>query len=91
LVEDTIIAPNNGEFAAVRFQQLRQEAELLAGGSIAFALLALGAVLSAWRIEGWWRFLTAVAIMAVVLTVTSISLCLYRYRSAHQQALAKKC
>ncbi len=91
LVEDTISVAGRGEYAAARFQQIRQEAELLAGGTIAFALLALGAALSAWRIEGWRRFLTAVAIMAVLLAGGSMLLCLYRYRMAHRQAAATKC
>jgi hypothetical protein len=88
LVEDTISVAGRGEYAAARFQQIRQEAELLAGGAIAFALLSLGAALSAWRIEGWRRFLTAVAIMAVLLAGGSILLCFYRYRMAHRQAVA---
>ena len=90
LVEDTIAASGKGEFAAARFQQVRQEAEQLAGGTIGFALLALGAALSAWRIDGWRRFLTAVAIMAVLLAVGSVLLSLYRHRMAHRQAVATK-
>ena len=90
LVEDTIAATGGSDYAAARFQQIRQEAELLAGGAIAFALLALGAALSAWKIEGWRRFLTAVTIMAVLLAVGSILLCLYRHGMAHRQAVATK-
>jgi hypothetical protein len=90
LVEDTIAVTGKGEYAAARFQQIRQEAEMLAGGTIAFALLALGAALYAWKIAGWRRFLTAVAIMAFLLAVASVLLCLYRYRMAHRQAVATK-
>jgi hypothetical protein len=90
LIEDTIAASANGELAAVRFQQLQQEAELLGGGSIAFGLLGVGATLCAWRIEGWQRFLMAVAIMSVLLAVASIFLCVYRHRLAHRPALAWK-
>lgn len=52
LVEDAITASARGEFAVARFEQVRQEAELLAGGTIAFTLLAVGAALSAWRVGG---------------------------------------
>jgi hypothetical protein len=90
LVDDTIDASSGGEYVAGRFQQIRQEAELLGGGVIAFALLALGAALSGWRIEGWRRFLTAVAVMAVVFGICSAFLCIYRYRIAHDQAVAAK-
>ena len=89
-MEDTIAATGGSDYAAARFQQILQEAELLAGGAIAFALLALGAALSAWRIEGWRRFLTAVTIMAVLLAGGSILLCLYRHGMAHRQAVATK-
>jgi hypothetical protein len=90
LVEDSIAASARGEYAAARFEQIRQEAELLAGGTIAFTLLAAGAALSAWRVDGWRRFLTAVAVMAVLLAIGSILLCLYRHRMAHRQAVAAK-
>jgi hypothetical protein len=90
LVEDTIAASRGGEYVAARFQQIRQEAELLAGGVVAFALLALGAALSAWRIEGWRRFLTTVATMAVVFGGSSVLLCIYRHRMAHRHAVASK-
>ena len=90
LVEDIIAVSGRGEYAGARFQQIRQEAELLAGGTIAFALLALGAALSAWKIGGWQRFLTAVAVMAVLLAGGSVLLSLYRHRMAHRQAVASK-
>lgn len=88
LIEDTISVSTNGEFVAGRFQQLRQEAELLAGSAIALALLAFGAALSAWAVEGWRRFLTSVALSAIVFAVSSVALSLSRYRSAHRLALA---
>jgi len=90
LVDDMIDASRGGEYVAGRFQQIRQEAELLGGGVIAFVLLALGAALSGWKIEGWRRFLTAVAVMAVVFGICSACLCIYRYRMAHDQAVARK-
>ena len=90
LAEDTVTVSARGESCAARFHQLRQEAELLAGGVIVFALLAVGSALSAWRIEGWRRFLTAVAIAAVIFAVSSVFLCLYRYKSTHALASATK-
>lgn len=90
LSEDIIAVTARGEFVAGRFQQLRQEAELLAGGAIALALLAVGAALSTWRIEGWRRFLTAVAITAILFAAGSVFLSWYRHASAHRLALAAK-
>jgi len=90
LTNDAVAVTARGELVAGRFHQLRQEAELLAGGVIAFALLALGSALGAWRIQGWRRFLTAVAITAILLSTATIFLCLYRYQSAHRLASIPK-
>jgi len=90
LVDDMIDASSAGEYVAGRFQQLRQEAEILGGGVIAFGLLGLGAALSGWKVEGWRRFLTTVAVAAVVFGICSAFLCIYRYRMAHDQAVAAK-
>jgi len=87
LVEDILVTSTSGEFASMHFRQLRQEADLLAGAMIAFVLLALGAGLSAWRIAGWRKFLTAVASISVLLAIGSVFLCLYRHKLAHTQAL----
>src|SRR5262249_22511419 len=73
--------------AAARFQVLRQEGELLAGSALAIALLAVAASLHAWRIEGWRRSLTSVAICAVVLASASLWLAVRRHRSASQLIL----
>ena len=71
------------ELLATRFQQLRQEAELLAGSFVVFTLLSLGSLLHAVRIPGWRRFLISVAIAAVVFAALSMALAVRRYRSAH--------
>jgi len=72
------------------YQRLRQEAELLAGSVVAFALLAVGSTLHAWRIVGWRRFLIAVAIAAIILAAGSLALAVRRYGSAHRIATAAR-
>ncbi len=88
LVEDPITVSVRGEFVAGRFQQLRQEAEVLAGSVIALTLVAIGAALSVRVAEGWRRFLAAVALTAVMLAVSSAALSRSRYAAAHHLALA---
>src|SRR5262245_46702489 len=62
-----------------RYQQLRQDAELLAGSVVAFALLGVGSALSAWMVPGWRRFLTSVALAGVFLPAVSIALASRKY------------
>jgi len=88
LIHDPIAASVRGDFVAGRFQQLRQEAELLAGSSIALALLSVGAALSAWVAEGWRTFLASVAVTAIILALGSFFLGKIRHASAHSLALA---
>ena len=73
-------------FVAARYQQLRQDAEILAGSALALVLLAVGASLHAWRIEGWRRFLLSVAVCATVVAVSSIALSIRRHLSAARLA-----
>lgn len=61
-----------------RYQQLCQDAEILAGSALALGLLAVGAVLHAWRIEGWRRFLISVAVCATLVAVGSFALSVRR-------------
>ncbi|MGB8465880.1 MAG: hypothetical protein WCE49_13100, partial [Terrimicrobiaceae bacterium] len=42
------------------------------GSTLALVLLAVGASLHAWRIEGWRRFLLSVAVCATVVAVGSV-------------------
>jgi hypothetical protein len=79
-------APSN--FVAARYQQLRQDAEVLAGSALALALLAIGASLHAWRLDGWRRFLVSVAVCAVVITLGSLALSIRRHLSAARLAEA---
>jgi hypothetical protein len=83
LIADDIALAAASDSIVGRYQQLRQEAELLAGSTIAFALLAVGAGLSAWRVTGWQRFLTAVAIASMAFTAGSIALARSRHDLAH--------
>jgi hypothetical protein len=87
-IEDHIAVSGRGDFVAGHFQQLRQEAQLLAGGAVGLALMAVGAVLSAWATEGWRRFLVSIAVAAIVLALASISLARFRNAAAHHLAVA---
>jgi hypothetical protein len=90
LTEDAVALSRQGDFIVGRFQQFRQEAELLAGSMVAFALLALGSGLSSWRILGWRRFLMGTAIAAIVLGSGSAILSVSRHKAAHRLAHAVK-
>src|SRR6266496_1204320 len=83
LAEDILGLPGLPSILAARYQQLRQDAEILAGSAIAFSLLAAGSLLYAWRIEGWRRFLSAVVVCAIIFAVGSIVLAIRRYVDAH--------
>ena len=69
-------------FVAARYQQLRQDAEILAGSALALGLLAVGASLHAWGIEGWRRLLISVAVCATLVAVGSFALSVRRQLSA---------
>ena len=83
LAEDIRGLPGLPQIIAARYQQLRQDAEILAGSAIAFGLLAVGSSLYAWRIEGWRRFLSAIVVCAVIFALGSIALAIRRYVAAH--------
>src|SRR5262245_18299875 len=82
LDERQIASSDPAGFLAARYQQLRQDADILAGSALALGLLAIGASLHAWRIEGRSRFLTSVAVCAIVLAGGSFALSARRQRSA---------
>jgi len=90
LIDDQVAVAARGDSIGGHFHQLRQEAELLAGGSIGLAVFAVGAALSAWLAEGWRRFLTSIALAAICLAVASISLARFRHTTAHRLALAAR-
>ena len=74
------------DFIAARYQQLRQDAEVLAGSALALGLLAVGASLHAWRIDGWRRFLLSVAVCATLVALGSLALSVRRHLSAARLA-----
>ena len=86
LIEDPITVSSRKESVVGRYQQLRQEGEILSGSAIAFALLAIGTALSTWEIKGWRRFLTSMAIAALFFAAGSIGLSAIRHRAAHRLA-----
>jgi hypothetical protein len=86
LVEDHVAVGGRGDHIAGHFRELRQEAAVLAGGSIGLAVLALGAALSAWNEEGWRRLLLSAAVGAIVLALASMALARFRHTMAHRLA-----
>lgn len=82
LDEGQTACSDSSSFVAARYQQLRQDAEILAGSALALGLLAVGASLHAWRIEGWRRLLISVAVCATLVAVGSFALSVRRQLSA---------
>ena len=75
------------ELVVARYQQLRQEAEVLAGSSLALCVLGLASATAAYSLEGWRRTLISIAITCAVLSVGAALLSVYRYRSASSLAI----
>ena len=75
------------DIVVARYHQQRQEAEVLAGSSLAFCVLSLASATAAFWIDGWRRTLISVAVACVTLFVGSALLSVYRYRSASSLAL----
>ena len=84
--EDHFASKEPSNFLVARYQQLRQDAEILSGSAMALALMAVGAALHAWRIEGWRRFLISVAICAVLVAIGSLALSVRRHAAASRIA-----
>jgi hypothetical protein len=89
LEEGNLTRSEPSNFVASRYQQLRQDAEVLAGSALALALLAIGASLHAWRMDGWRRFLVSVAVCAMLIALGSLALSVRRYLSATRLAEAQ--
>lgn len=77
------------DFIVARYQQLRQDAEILEGSALALLLLTIGASLHAWRIAGWSRFLISVAVCAIVVASGCVALAVRRHLSASRLTAAK--
>ena len=71
-----------GDLVVVRYQQQRQEAEVVAGSSLALCVLGFASVAAALWDEGWRRTLISLAAACIVLSVGSAVLSVSRYRSA---------
>jgi len=65
-----------------RYQQLQQDADILAGSGMALTLIVLGASLHAWRVEGWRHSLISIAICALIIAYGSVALSVRRKRLA---------
>src|SRR5678815_4223526 len=69
------------EFVIGRYLQLRQEAESLAGGSLALVVFALACLCASFAGAGWRPTLLSASAMCVVLAVGSCALSVSRYRA----------
>lgn len=70
------------EYVVACYQQQRQEAEVLAGSSLALCVLSLASAIAAFSIVGWRRSLISVAVACIALSLGSALLSVYRYRRA---------
>jgi hypothetical protein len=87
LADELEAVSKRSEIVVARYHQQRQEAEVLAGSSLAFFVLSLASATAAIPVDGWRRTLTSIAVACVVLSVGSALLSVYRYRSASSLAL----
>jgi hypothetical protein len=69
------------EFVVSRYLQLRQEAESLAGGSLALVVFALACLCASFAAAGWRPTLLSAFAMCVLLAVGSCALSVSRYRA----------
>lgn len=75
------------EIVIARYHQQRQEADVLAGSSLAFFVLSVASANAAFSIDGWRRTLISVVVACIVLSVGCAILSVYRYRGASSLAL----
>jgi hypothetical protein len=77
-----------GELVTASYQQQRQEAEVLAGSSLAFLVLSIACVIAAFGDDGWRRTLLAVAVACLLVSIGSVLLAIGRFRGAASLAQA---
>ena len=77
-----------GDLVIARYQQQREEAEVVAGSSLALCVLGVASVAAALSEDGWRRTLISLALACLVLSVGSAVLSVYRYRGATSLAQA---
>lgn len=71
-----------GELVTATYQQQRQEADVVAGSSLAFLVLSIACATAAYWNEGWRRTLLSVAITCLVISIGSVLLAIERFRCA---------
>jgi hypothetical protein len=89
LTDELLQIGDKGEFLIGRFLHLRQEGEILAGASLALAILAIACAFAAYPAEGWRRTLISATLMCAVLCTGSSVLSVSRFRSANSLANAR--
>jgi hypothetical protein len=89
LTDELLQIGDKGEFVIGRFLHLRQEGEILTGGSLAVGVLAIACAFAAYPVEGWRRTLISAALMCTVLCIGSSVLSISRFRSANALANAQ--
>ena len=81
IVEELQRICRKGDFIIGRYLQLRQEAELLAGGCLALLVLALACLSASFAAAGWRPTLFSAAAMCTVFALGSCALSISRYRA----------
>lgn len=73
---------SKGELVTGSYQQQRQEAEVVAGSSLAFLILSIASATAAYWDDGWRRTLLSVTIACLVISIGSVFLSIDRFRSS---------
>ena len=88
LTDELLQIGEKGEFLIGRFLHLRQEGEILAGGSLALGVLAMACAFASYPAEGWRRTLISATLMCIALCIGSSALSISRFKSANALANA---
>jgi hypothetical protein len=89
LTDELVRINGSGDFLIGRFLYFRQEAEILAGGSLALSLFATTCAVAAYPAEGWRRTLITMTLLSAVLCIGSAVLSISRFRSASSLSTAR--
>ncbi len=74
------------DVVSTRYQQLRQEQEILSGSALALLLLAAGALVERLNLPGWSRSIGLIAVVTIVTAIASFALGASKGRMAHRLA-----
>jgi len=83
---DLVRLAGAADVISTRYQQLRQEQELLSGSALALLLLAVGALVERVNVPGWNRSIGMISLLTVVVAIASFALGASKGRMAHRLA-----